>query len=65
LIAKVNNIEEGIGDLKADKWHRLTANYCKKCDYNKKLHYMVLNITDINQIIRSSFWGGKIYEESS
>ncbi len=64
LIAKVNNIE-GIGDLKADKVTGLPQ-ITVKYDYNKIALYG-LNITDINQIIRSSFAGesaGKIYEES-
>ena len=64
LIAKVNNIE-GIGDLKADKVTGLPQ-ITVKYDYNKIALYG-LNITDINQIIRSSFAGesaGIIYEES-
>jgi heavy metal efflux system protein len=64
LIAKVNNIE-GIGDLKADKVTGLPQ-ITVKYDYNKIALYG-LNISDINQIIRSSFAGdiaGKIYEES-
>ena len=64
LIAKVNNIE-GIGDLKPDKVTGLPQ-ITVKYDYNKIALYG-LNITDINQIIRSSFAGesaGKIYEES-
>ncbi len=64
LIAKVNNIE-GIGDLKADKVTGLPQ-ITVKYDYNKIALYG-LNITDINQIIRSSFAGesaGKIYEQS-
>jgi cobalt-zinc-cadmium resistance protein CzcA len=64
LIAKVNNIE-GIGDLKQDKVTGLPQ-ITVKYDYNKIALYG-LNITDINQIIRSSFAGesaGKIYEES-
>ena len=64
LITKVNNIE-GIGDLKADKVTGLPQ-ITVKYDYNKIALYG-LNITDINQIIRSSFAGesaGKIYEES-
>jgi cobalt-zinc-cadmium resistance protein CzcA len=64
LIAKVNNIE-GIGDLKADKVTGLPQ-ITVKYDYSKIALYG-LNITDINQIIRSSFAGesaGKIYEES-
>ncbi|MDZ4331378.1 MAG: efflux RND transporter permease subunit, partial [Flavobacterium sp.] len=63
LITKVNNIE-GIGDLKADKVTGLPQ-ITVKYDYNKIALYG-LNITDINQIIRSSFAGesaGKIYEE--
>ncbi|TDO73558.1 cobalt-zinc-cadmium resistance protein CzcA [Flavobacterium chryseum] len=64
LISKVKNIE-GIGDLKADKVTGLPQ-ITVKYDYNKIALYG-LNITDINQIIRSSFAGesaGKIYEES-
>lgn len=64
LIAKVNSIE-GIGDLKADKVTGLPQ-ITIKYDYSKIALYG-LNITDINQIIRSSFAGesaGKIYEES-
>jgi cobalt-zinc-cadmium resistance protein CzcA len=64
LISKVNKIE-GIGDLKADKVTGLPQ-ITIKYDYNKIALYG-LNITDINQIIRSSFAGesaGKIYEES-
>jgi cobalt-zinc-cadmium resistance protein CzcA len=64
LISKVNKIE-GIGDLKADKVTGLPQ-ITVKYDYNKIALYG-LNITDINQIIRSSFAGesaGKIYEES-
>ncbi|MDG1871932.1 MAG: CusA/CzcA family heavy metal efflux RND transporter [Flavobacterium sp.] len=64
LIATVNNIE-GIGDLKADKVTGLPQ-ITVKYDYSKIALYG-LNITDINQIIRSSFAGesaGKIYEES-
>lgn len=64
LISKVNNIE-GIGDLKADKVTGLPQ-ITVKYDYNKIALYG-LNISDINQIIRSSFAGesaGKIYEES-
>lgn len=64
LISKVNSIE-GIGDLKADKVTGLPQ-ITIKYDYNKIALYG-LNITDINQIIRSSFAGksaGKIYEDS-
>lgn len=64
LITKVNSIE-GIGDLKADKVTGLPQ-ITIKYDYSKIALYG-LNITDINQIIRSSFAGesaGKIYEES-
>nr|WP_315150938.1 CusA/CzcA family heavy metal efflux RND transporter [uncultured Flavobacterium sp.] len=64
LISKVKNIE-GIGDLKADKVTGLPQ-ITVKYDYNKIALYG-LNITDINQIIRSSFAGesaGKIYEDS-
>nr|WP_315202067.1 CusA/CzcA family heavy metal efflux RND transporter [uncultured Flavobacterium sp.] len=64
LISKVKSIE-GIGDLKADKVTGLPQ-ITIKYDYNKIALYG-LNITDINQIIRSSFAGesaGKIYEES-
>jgi cobalt-zinc-cadmium resistance protein CzcA len=64
LISKVNNIE-GIGDLKADKVTGLPQ-ITVKYDYSKIALYG-LNISDINQIIRSSFAGesaGKIYEES-
>jgi cobalt-zinc-cadmium resistance protein CzcA len=64
LIATVNKIE-GIGDLKADKVTGLPQ-ITVKYDYSKIALYG-LNITDINQIIRSSFAGesaGKIYEES-
>jgi len=64
LISKVNKIE-GIGDLKADKVTGLPQ-ITVKYDYNKIALYG-LNITEINQIIRSSFAGesaGKIYEES-
>jgi cobalt-zinc-cadmium resistance protein CzcA len=64
LISKVKSIE-GIGDLKADKVTGLPQ-ITVKYDYNKIALYG-LNITDINQIIRSSFAGesaGKIYEES-
>ncbi|MBK0368268.1 CusA/CzcA family heavy metal efflux RND transporter [Flavobacterium agrisoli] len=64
LISKVKSIE-GIGDLKAEKVTGLPQ-ITVKYDYNKIALYG-LNITDINQIIRSSFAGesaGKIYEES-
>ncbi|MEO7976197.1 CusA/CzcA family heavy metal efflux RND transporter [Flavobacterium sp.] len=64
LISKVKNIE-GIGDLKADKVTGLPQ-ITVKYDYNKIALYG-LNISDINQIIRSSFAGesaGKIYEDS-
>ncbi len=64
LISKINKIE-GIGDLKADKVTGLPQ-ITIKYDYNKIALYG-LNISDINQIIRSSFAGesaGKIYEES-
>lgn len=64
LISKVKDIE-GIGDLKADKVTGLPQ-ITVKYDYNKIALYG-LNITDINQIIRSSFAGesaGKIYEDS-
>ncbi|GGA73022.1 acriflavine resistance protein B [Flavobacterium palustre] len=64
LISKVNKIE-GIGDLKADKVTGLPQ-ITVKYDYNKIALYG-LNISDINQILRSSFAGesaGKIYEES-
>lgn len=64
LISKINKIE-GVGDLKADKVTGLPQ-ITVKYDYNKIALYG-LNITDINQIIRSSFAGesaGKIYEES-
>jgi cobalt-zinc-cadmium resistance protein CzcA len=64
LISKINKIE-GIGDLKADKVSGLPQ-ITVKYDYNKIALYG-LNISDINQIIRSSFAGetaGKIYEES-
>ncbi|RTY75451.1 CusA/CzcA family heavy metal efflux RND transporter [Flavobacterium sp. LS1R10] len=64
LISKVNSIE-GIGDLKADKVTGLPQ-ITIKYDYNKIALYG-LNITEINQIIRSSFAGesaGKIYEDS-
>ncbi|MRX68500.1 cobalt-zinc-cadmium resistance protein CzcA [Flavobacterium resistens] len=64
LISKIKNIE-GIGDLKADKVTGLPQ-ITIKYDYNKIALYG-LNISDINQIIRSSFAGesaGKIYEEN-
>lgn len=64
LISKINKIE-GIGDLKADKVTGLPQ-ITVKYDYNKIALYG-LNISDINQIIRSSFAGesaGKIYEDS-
>ncbi|TGD59787.1 CusA/CzcA family heavy metal efflux RND transporter [Flavobacterium humi] len=64
MIAKISSIE-GIGDLKADKVTGLPQ-ITVKYDYNKIALYG-LNISDINQIIRSSFAGesaGKIYEES-
>lgn len=64
LISKINSIE-GIGDLKADKVTGLPQ-ITVKYDYTKIALYG-LNISDINQIIRSSFAGesaGKIYEES-
>ncbi|MHC0440345.1 efflux RND transporter permease subunit [Flavobacterium sp. 3-210] len=64
LISKIKNID-GIGDLKADKVTGLPQ-ITIKYDYNKIALYG-LNISDINQIIRSSFAGesaGKIYEES-
>ncbi len=64
LISKINSIE-GIGDLKADKVTGLPQ-ITVKYDYSKIALYG-LNISDINQIIRSSFAGesaGKIYEES-
>ncbi|CAM3533961.1 CusA/CzcA family heavy metal efflux RND transporter [Flavobacterium chungbukense] len=64
LISKIKNIE-GIGDLKADKVTGLPQ-ITVKYDYNKIALYG-LNISDINQIIRSSFAGesaGKIYDES-
>ena len=63
LIGKIRSIE-GIGDLKADKVAGLPQ-ITVKYDYNKIALYG-LNISDINQIIRSSFAGesaGKIYEE--
>ncbi|MFZ0599469.1 MAG: CusA/CzcA family heavy metal efflux RND transporter, partial [Flavobacterium sp.] len=64
LISKIKSIE-GIGDLKADKVTGLPQ-ITIKYDYNKIALYG-LNISDINQIIRSSFAGesaGKIYDES-
>ncbi|WP_089351072.1 CusA/CzcA family heavy metal efflux RND transporter [Flavobacterium sp. ov086] len=64
LISKIKGIE-GIGDLKADKVTGLPQ-ITIKYDYNKIALYG-LNISDINQIIRSSFAGesaGKIYDES-
>ncbi|WP_414655342.1 efflux RND transporter permease subunit [Flavobacterium sp. UBA7680] len=64
LISKIKSID-GIGDLKADKVTGLPQ-ITIKYDYNKIALYG-LNISDINQIIRSSFAGesaGKIYEES-
>jgi cobalt-zinc-cadmium resistance protein CzcA len=64
LISIIKDIE-GIGDLKADKVTGLPQ-ITIKYDYNKIALYG-LNISDINQIIRSSFAGestGKIYEES-
>ncbi|GAA3742953.1 hypothetical protein GCM10022422_28700 [Flavobacterium ginsengisoli] len=64
LIAKIKGIE-GIGDLKADKVTGLPQ-ITIKYDYDKIALYG-LNISDINQIIRSSFAGevaGKIYDES-
>ena len=64
LIAKVNTIE-GIGDLKADKVTGLPQ-ITVKYDHDKVALYG-LNISDLNQILRSSFAGesaGKIYEES-
>jgi len=64
LISKIKKIE-GIGDLKADKVTGLPQ-ITVKYNYNKIALYG-LNISDINQIIRSSFAGesaGKIYEES-
>ena len=63
LIGKIKSID-GIGDLKADKVAGLPQ-ITVKYDYNKIALYG-LNISDINQIIRSSFAGesaGKIYEE--
>ncbi|MFY7666769.1 CusA/CzcA family heavy metal efflux RND transporter [Flavobacterium sp.] len=64
LTSKIKSIE-GIGDLKADKVAGLPQ-ITVKYDYNKIALYG-LNISDINQIIRSSFAGesaGKIYEEN-
>ncbi|KRD58011.1 heat-shock protein Hsp70 [Flavobacterium sp. Root935] len=64
LISKIKSIE-GIGDLKADKVTGLPQ-ITVKYDYDKIALYG-LNISDINQIIRSSFAGesaGKIYDES-
>lgn len=64
LISKIKGIE-GIGDLKADKVNGLPQ-ITVKYDYDKIALYG-LNISDINQIIRSSFAGesaGKIYDES-
>ena len=64
LISKVNGIE-GIGDLKADKVTGLPQ-ITIKYDYDKIALYG-LNISDLNQIVRSSFAGesaGVIYEES-
>jgi len=64
LISKIKGIE-GIGDLKADKVTGLPQ-ITVKYDYDKIALYG-LNISDINQIIRSSFAGesaGKIYDES-
>lgn len=64
LTNKIKSIE-GIGDLKADKVAGLPQ-ITVKYDYNKIALYG-LNISDINQIIRSSFAGesaGKIYEEA-
>jgi len=64
LISKIKGIE-GIGDLKADKVRGLPQ-ITIKYDYDKIALYG-LNISDINQIIRSSFAGevaGKIYDES-
>ncbi|WP_431241186.1 efflux RND transporter permease subunit [Flavobacterium sp. P21] len=64
LISKIKGIE-GIGDLKADKVTGLPQ-ITIKYDYDKIALYG-LNISDINQIIRSSFAGevaGKIYDES-
>lgn len=64
LISKIKGIN-GIGDLKADKVTGLPQ-ITIKYDYDKIALYG-LNISDINQIIRSSFAGevaGKIYDES-
>jgi len=64
LIGKISSID-GIGDLKADKVTGLPQ-ITVKYDYHKIALYG-LNISDINQIIRSSFAGesaGKIYEQS-
>ena len=64
LISKIKSID-GIGDLKADKVTGLPQ-ITVKYDYDKIALYG-LNISDINQIIRSSFAGesaGKIYDES-
>ena len=64
LISKIKGIE-GIGDLKADKVTGLPQ-ITIKYDYDKMALYGV-KISDINQIIRSSFAGevaGKIYDES-
>ena len=64
LISKVNGIE-GIGDLKADKVTGLPQ-ITIKYNYDKIALYG-LNISDLNQIVRSSFAGesaGVIYEES-
>lgn len=64
LISKIKGIE-GIGDLKADKVTGLPQ-ITVKYEYDKIALYG-LNISDINQIIRSSFAGesaGKIYDES-
>lgn len=64
LISKVRSIE-GIGDLKAEKVTGLPQ-ITIKYDYNKIAQYG-LNITDLNQVVRSSFAGesaGIIYEES-
>lgn len=64
MIGKISSID-GIGDLKADKVTGLPQ-ITVKYDYNKIALYG-LNISDLNQIIRSSFAGesaGKIYEQS-
>lgn len=64
LIGKISSID-GIGDLKADKITGLPQ-ITVKYDYHKIALYG-LNISDINQIIRSSFAGesaGKIYEQN-